>query len=155
MRPPRLGGNTRIGVFASRSPFRPNDLALSCVNLKEMRISGGNCSLIIGGADMLDSSPVYDIKPYIAYTDCIPNAKSGFAQESKNHALEICGDLSQLQILPAEKQKALLKILADDPRPAYQDDENRIYGFAYAGYEIKFRVKGTRLELKEIAQEQK
>ena len=155
VRPPRLGGNTRIGVFASRSPFRPNDLALTCVNLKEMRISGGNCSLIIGGADMLDSSPVYDIKPYIAYTDCIPNAKSGFAQESKNHALEICGDLSQLQILPAEKQKALLKILADDPRPAYQDDENRIYGFAYAGYEIKFRVKGTRLELKEIAKEQK
>lgn len=155
VRPPRLGGNTRIGVFASRSPFRPNDLALSCVNLKEVRISGGNCTLIIGGADMLDGSPVYDIKPYIAYTDCIPNAKSGFAQENKNHALEICGDLSQLQILPAEKQKALLKILADDPRPAYQNDENRIYGFAYAGYEIKFLVKGTRLELKEIAKEQK
>lgn len=150
VRPPRLGGNERIGVFASRSPFRPNDLALSCVKLKELREKGGRCSLIICGADMLDGSPVYDIKPYIAYTDCVPDAESGFAQERKDHALEVIWDRDIINALPEEKQKTLIKILADDPRPAYQNDENRIYGFEYAGREIKFRVKGNTLKITDI-----
>lgn len=151
VRPPRLGGNERIGVFASRSPFRPNNLALSCVKLKELREKDGRCSLIIGGADMLDGSPVYDIKPYIAYTDCVPGAESGFAQQQKDHALKVIWDGDIIKNLPAKKQKALIKILADDPRPAYQNDENRIYGFQYGGWEIKFTVKGNTLKISDIS----
>lgn len=150
VRPPRLGGNERIGVFASRSPFRPNNLALSCVKLKKVINTGGKISLIIGGADMLDGSPVYDIKPYIAYTDCVTDAKSGFAQIQKDHSLKVSGKSELLELLPQEKRRALIKILADDPRPAYQNDESRIYGFEYAGYEIKFLVKGETLEITDI-----
>lgn len=150
VRPPRLGGNIRIGVFASRSPFRPNNLALSCVKLIEVREQKGRYSLVIGGADMLDSSPVYDIKPYISYTDSVPDARSGFAQSNKNHTLQVGGNLKLTNIMPEGKRRALLKILADDPRPAYQNDENRIYGFEYAGYEIKFKVVGKTLEITDI-----
>lgn len=152
VRPPRLGGNTRIGVFASRSPFRPNNLGLSCVRLKEVREKGGKCSLIIGGADMLNGSPVYDIKPYITYTDCVPDAESGFAEKNKNHALKVEFNNRQAERMPEKTRNALIKILADDPRPAYQKDENRIYGFEFAGYEIKFRVIGGVLKITEITE---
>lgn len=150
VRPPRLGGNTRIGVYASRSPFRPNNLALSCVKLKEIIENNSKCEIIIGGADMLDGSPVYDIKPYITYTDCVPDAKSGFADDEKDHSLKVCGKIELTEIMPEKKRKALMKILADDPRPAYQDDESRIYGFEYAGFEVKFRVKGNELKIVDI-----
>lgn len=150
VRPPRLGGNTRIGVFASRSPFRPNNLALSCVKLKKITEENGKWQITIGGADMLDGSPVFDIKPYIPYTDSVPDADSGFAEDNKSFALnvEINADLAKR--LPENKRQALLKILADDPRPAYQNDENRIYGFEYAGFEIKFCVKKNVLEVIDI-----
>ena len=147
MRPPRLGGNTRIGVFASRSPFRPNNLALSCVALKEIRKTAGRCSLVIGGADMLSGTPVYDIKPYVAYSDSVPHASGGFAEENKEYSLAVQCDKEVLEKLPESKRTALMKLLADDPRPAYQDDENRIYGLSYAGYEIKFSVKGNNLKV--------
>ena len=147
VRPPRLGGNTRIGVFASRSPFRPNNLALSCVALKEIRKTGGRCSLVIGGADMLSGTPVYDIKPYVAYSDSVPHASGGFAEENKEYSLAVQCDNEVLEKLPESKRTALMKLLADDPRPAYQDDENRIYGLSYAGYEIKFSVKGNNLKV--------
>lgn len=147
VRPPRLGGNTRIGVFASRSPFRPNNLALSCVALKEIRKTAGRCSLVIGGADMLSGSPVYDIKPYVAYSDSVPHASGGFAEENKEYLLAVQCDKEVLEKLPESKRTALMKLLADDPRPAYQDDENRIYGLSYAGYEIKFSVKGNNLKV--------
>lgn len=150
VRPPRLGGNARIGVFASRSPFRPNNLALSCVKLKDVIENNGRYELIIGGADMLDGSPVYDIKPYINYTDCVPEAKSGFAEENKDYSLKVCGKIELAEILPEKKRTALMKILADDPRPAYQDDESRIYGFKYAGFEVKFRVCKDELEIIDI-----
>lgn len=147
VRPPRLGGNTRIGVFASRSPFRPNNLALSCVALKEIRKTAGRCSLVIGGADMLSGTPVYDIKPYVAYSDSVPHASGGFAEENKEYSLAVQCDKEVLEKLPESKRTALMKLLADDPRPAYQDDENRIYGLSYAGYEIKFSVKGNNLKV--------
>lgn len=150
VRPPRLGGNARIGVFASRSPFRPNNLALSCVKLKDVIENNGRYELIIGGADMLDGSPVYDIKPYINYTDCVHEAKSGFAEENKDYSLKVRGKIELAEILPKKKRTALMKILADDPRPAYQDDESRIYGFKYAGFEVKFRVCKDELEIVDI-----
>lgn len=150
VRPPRLGGNKRIGVFASRSPFRPNNLALSCVALKEVRRDKGVCALIIDGADMLDGSPVYDIKPYVPYSDCIPQAAGGFADGSKDYSLEVSCDPKLLEKLPESKRAVLIKVLADDPRPAYQEDESRIYGLSYAGFEIKFRVDGKKLAVTNI-----
>lgn len=150
VRPPRLGGNTRIGVFASRSPFRPNNLALSCVKLKEITEKNGKYEIIIGGVDMLDGSPVFDIKPYIPYTDSVPEAESGFAEQNKDYSLKVIGKTELTEKLPENKRTALMKILADDPRPAYQDDESRIYGFEYAGFEVKFRVKKNELEITDI-----
>lgn len=150
VRPPRLGGNTRIGVFASRSPFRPNNLALSCVKLEEITEKNGKYEIIIGGVDMLDGSPVFDIKPYIPYTDSVPDAESGFAEQNKDYSLKVIGKTELTEKLPENKRTALMKILADDPRPAYQDDESRIYGFEYAGFEIKFRVKKNELEITDI-----
>ncbi len=149
VRPPRLGGNERIGVFASRSPFRPNALALSCVELKEVRRKSGGCSLIIAGADMLSGSPIYDIKPYIAYTDCVEGTRGGFAEEQKSHRLDIKNSEMLEEHIPQSKLAALLKILEDDPRPAYQHDPKRIYALEYAGYGISFCVDGGRLEIKE------
>lgn len=150
VRPPRLGGNTRIGVFASRSPFRPNNLALSCVKLIKTTEESGKWELTIGGADMLDGSPVFDIKPYIPYTDSVPDASGGFAEDNKNHSLKVVINADLAKRLPESKRQALLKILSDDPRPAYQNDESRIYGFEYAGFEIKFSVKKNVLEVIDI-----
>lgn len=152
VRPPRLGGNTRIGVFASRSPFRPNNLALSCVRLTGINKKNGNCSLMIDGADMLSGSPVFDIKPYIPYTDAVPQAKSGFARDNQDHKLSIVSGTELIDNLPKEKRQALAAVLEDDPRPAYQKDPNRIYGFAYAGFEIKFKVNGNELHILNIAE---
>lgn len=141
VRPPRLGGNERVGVFATRSPFRPNNIALSCVKLIKVDKNGSEYSLIVDGADMLNGSPIYDIKPYIPYTDSVPDAKYGFADEQQNHRLVLSDDEGLLNKLSKEKRAAVKGILTDDPRPSYQNDKDRIYGFEFAGFEIKFRVE--------------
>ena len=152
VRPPRLGGNVRMGVFATRSPFRPNGLGLSCVRLlsaeKEKDLG---VTLNVAGADMMDGTPIYDIKPYLPYADCIPEATGGFAPDSgKRLSVEIAPEL--LERLPEEKREGLLAVLANDPRPRYQNDPERIYGFPFAGFEIRFRVEGTCLRVLEICQ---
>lgn len=146
VRPPRLGGNTRVGVFASRSPFRPNPVGLSCVKLLrvETRANEG-CVLVVSGADLLDGTPIFDIKPYLPFADCIPTATGGYAEQHENHRLEVEFPENLLTIIPEEKRTGLLQCLADDPRPSYQEDETRIYGMRFAEYEIKFRVRGDIL----------
>lgn len=146
VRPPRLGGNARVGVFASRSPFRPNPIGLSCVRLLrvEKREKEG-CVLLVSGADLLDGTPVFDIKPYLPFADCIPTATGGYAAEHENHRLEVDFADDLLRRIPEEKRAGLLQCLADDPRPSYQEDETRIYGMCFADFEIKFRVRQNLL----------
>ena len=152
VRPPRLGGNKRLGVFATRSPFRPNPLGLSCVRLVEVRQDRAlGPVLTVAGADLLDGTPIYDIKPYLPYADCKPEAVGGFAAQPKGADLEVdCPD-RLLDCVPEGKRAALLAVLAQDPRPQYQDDPNRVYGMAFAGLEVKFRVAGERLTVTEIS----
>ncbi len=143
VRPPRLGGNTRVGVFATRSPNRPNNLGLSVVKL----ISVENNELIVSGADIMSGTPIYDIKPYLPGFECIPDAVGGFADSYTDYALELEYDPQLIAKLPEDKREALLEILSGDPRPSYQDDPDRIYGFSYAGREIKFKVSDNTLTL--------
>ncbi len=151
VRPPRLGGNKRVGVFASRSPFRPNNLGLSCVKLDKIEYDEkGRPYLKVSGADLIDGTPIYDIKPYIKFTDSHEDAVSGFVETSEFSMLKVEMPEELLSIIPEDKREALITILENDPRPAYQEDESRIYGFNYAGYEIKFTVKNDILEVKEI-----
>lgn len=145
VRPPRLGGNTRIGVFASRAPFRPNNLGLSCVKLKEIIKSKNGLQLIVEGADLMNGTPIYDIKPYIPYTDCVNTADGGYAEKYKAHALNVEIAENLINKIPKNKQQTLLDILKDDPRPAYQNDNERIYGFSFAGFEIKFKVNNDKI----------
>ena len=146
VRPPRLGGNKRLGVFATRSPFRPNPLGLSCVRLLEVgqdRELGP--VLTVAGADLLDGTPIYDVKPYLPYADCRPDAAGGFAALPKGADLTVDCPPELLAAVPEGKRAALLAVLAQDPRPQYQDDPARVYGMAFAGLEVKFRVEGARL----------
>lgn len=148
VRPPRLGGNRRVGVFASRSPFRPNPLGLSCVRLLEVRQDQARGPLLLlGGADLVDGTPVYDIKPYVPYADCHPEAVGGFAEEVAWRPLEVDFPPELLERVPEEKRAALRGILAMDPRPAYQKDPGRVYGFAFAGLELRFSVGEGRLRV--------
>ncbi len=148
VRPPRLGGNKRVGVFASRSPFRPNRIGLSCVKLVEVkRTENGSVSLVVSGADLLDGTPILDIKPYIPFTDCIPNATGGYASAHENDRLEVDFPPPLLDKIPKEKQAGLLDCLADDPRPSYQNEPERVYGMKFAELELKFRVKNGRLSV--------
>lgn len=150
VRPPRLGGNTRMGVFATRSPFRPNGLGLSCVRLLGVQKEPGfGAVLLVGGADMVDGTPIYDIKPYLPYADSIPDAEGGFAPDA--------GTLLDVEIppelegkLPEEKRAGLLACLKQDPRPRYHDDPERIYGMSFAGREIRFRVEHNLLRVVDI-----
>lgn len=137
VRPPRLGGNERMGVFATRSPFRPNPIGLSCVRL--LRVEG--CELVVAGADLMDGTPILDIKPYLPYTDARPNAVGGFADAVRKNDLTVVIPPELEGKLPAELREALVELLAEDPRPHYQDDPDRIYGFPFAGYEVRFRVQ--------------
>ena len=137
VRPPRLGGNTRMGVFATRSPYRPNPIGLSCVKL--IGIEG--TELIVAGADLMDGTPILDIKPYLPYADARYDATGGFADPLRGYALEVVFPDEWLQKVPAELQDGLKDILSQDPRPSYQDDPERVYGFAFADLEIKFRVE--------------
>lgn len=146
VRPPRLGGNVRMGVFATRSPFRPNPLGLSSVRLLSVENDGKNgISLVVEGADLMSGTPIYDIKPYIPYTDSHPQASGGFSDDVREDRLSISIEDSLLKQVPQDKRDALLSILRHDPRPHYQNDPERIYGFPFAGLEIKFRVENDVL----------
>ena len=151
VRPPKLGGNVRKGVFATRSPFRPNPLGLSCVRLLKVRndITRG-WVLDVAGADLMNGTPIYDIKPYLPYADSHPEATGGFTDEIEAGALrvEISGDLEKQ--IPQELREPLRKLLAQDPRPGYQQDENRIYGMQYGGRNIRFQVKENILSVIEV-----
>ena len=148
VRPPRLGGNTRVGVFASRSPFRPNPLGLSAVKLEEIVLQSPEGPLLrVSGADLLHGTPIFDIKPYLPYADSIPQAKGGFAGARPAPRLGGHAAPEVLQGLPEGKWETLREVLALDPRPSYQDDPNRVYGFAFAGRNVRFRVNGSALEV--------
>ena len=151
VRPPRLGGNKRMGVFATRSPFRPNPIGLSCVKLEAIDFTAENGPVIIvSGADLLDGTPIYDIKPYLPFADSRPDAIGGFADTVKGDQLQVqCSEEMMLQI-PKQHRQAVIDILAQDPRPHYQQDPTRIYGMEYANMEIKFRVEDTTLVVCEI-----
>lgn len=151
VRPPRLGGNTRMGIFATRSPFRPNPIGLSCVKLEEIRKTAGEGHvLLVSGADMMDGTPIYDIKPYLPYADCHPEATGGFAQEVMGKALQVNFPEELMQKIPEDGRETLLSILAQDPRPGYQQDPARVYGFAYGKMEIRFRVENDLLTVCQV-----
>ena len=137
VRPPRLGGNKRVGVFATRSPFRPNPIGLSCVRL--LRIEAGPV-LVVQGADLVDGTPILDIKPYLPYADSHPEARSGFATGAPAAALRVADPDKRLAVLPEELRAALCQSLAQDPRPHYQDDPNRLYAMLFDRWEVCFRV---------------
>lgn len=150
VRPPRLGGNETRGVFATRSPFRPNPIGLSSVKL-ECIVNGTNGpELIVSGIDMRDNTPIYDIKPYLSYVDSHPEASNGFAGEHKDEHLKVKDPEGLLKKLPADKQEAILEVLKQDPRPHYQDDPSRAYGISFAEVNIKFHVSGTTLTVDEV-----
>ena len=146
VRPPRLGGNTRMGVFATRSPFRPNPLGLSSVQLEaiEHRPDVGPV-LIVRGADLMDGTPIYDIKPYIPYADCHPDAAAGFTAQTQFHHLTMVCDASLWARVPAVQQAALQGVLENDPRPSYQHDPERVYGMEFGGLEVQLKVEGEVL----------
>ena len=151
VRPPRLGGNKRIGVFASRSPFRPNPIGISCVKLESVeKTDNEGTVLIVSSADLMNGTPIYDIKPYIPYSDCIPNATGGYAEAHSGDKAEVEIADALLERLPQDKRKALIEVLKDDPRPAYQHDEERIYGFPFAGFEIKFKANENAISVIDI-----
>lgn len=151
VRPPRLGGNKRMGVFATRSPFRPNPVGLSSVKLIGVeKTAEHGCILRVAGADMLDGTPIYDIKPYLPYVDSHPDASNGFALDEKAGGLEVDFPEHLLEMIPQSKQKALVEVLSQDPRPGYQNEPERIYGIEFAGFDIRFRVNGKNLTVIEI-----
>ena len=151
VRPPRLGGNVRMGVFATRSPFRPNPIGLSVVKLEVIRKGTPEGTvLIVSGADLLDGTPIYDIKPYVPYSDSIPEALGGFASAAPDAALEVEIPDALLAEIPADKLAALRAVLAQDPRPRYQDDPERVYGFRFASMEIRFSVRDRKLTILSI-----
>ena len=140
VRPPRLGGNVRKGVFATRSPFRPNPIGLSCVKLEKITYEESGPVLHVLGADLMNGTPVYDIKPYVTYSDSIPEAVGGFSEKVKDYRVKVEIAREWMDRIPAEQQELLLGILEQDPRPSYQEDPERIYGMEYAGMEVKFTV---------------
>ena len=143
VRPPRLGGNERIGVFASRSPFRPNRLGLSCVHINKVELNGDEGPVIhVTGADLMDGTPIYDIKPYVTYADCHPEARSGFVDEREWQPLKVEIPDQVARLFDADELRGLQEVLAQDPRPQYHDDPQRIYGMPFGGHDVKFRVDG-------------
>lgn len=152
VRPPRLGGNERVGVFATRSPFRPNPIGLSSARLLRIeRTKENGIVLVLGGTDLMNGTPILDIKPYIPYADMIPDASSGYTEQTRMHRLQIAPLSDEIKAkVAADKCKALIGILEQDPRPSYQDDPNRIYGFDFAGLNVRFKVDGDALEVVDI-----
>ena len=154
VRPPRLGGNTRMGVFASRSPFRPNPVVLSSVRLERIELQSPFGPILhVAGADLMDNTPIYDIKPYLPYVDSHPDAAGGFALQSHEGFLQVNVPSGLLERIPPDRRDALLAVLAQDPRPAYQNTPDRVYGMEYAGFEIRFTVSGHTLTVCEIIAE--
>ena len=151
VRPPRLGGNKRVGVFASRSPFRPNRLGLSCVKIEKIETDGENAPIItVSGVDMTDGTPIYDIKPYIPIADCIPTASEGYTAQTKEYKISVSCDENLLSIIPENKRQALLELLSNDPRPAYNDEEGKEYGVTFAGFNIRFKYENNGLSVIQI-----
>lgn len=148
VRPPRLGGNKRMGVFATRSPFRPNPIGLSCVKLEGVELTGPQGPVLhVLGADLVDGTPIYDIKPYVPFSDCRPEATGGFAQEVRDRGLEVEFPPELLEKIPAERRGGLLALLAQDPRPSYQHDPLRRYGMPFGGWDIGFTVSDGVLKV--------
>ena len=151
VRPPRLGGNTRMGVFSTRSPYRPNPIGLSSVKLVSVENRPGlGRVLTVEGADLMDGTPIYDIKPYLSFTDSHPEAKDGFAGEKLEKNLQVAFPEELLIALPADKREALLSALSQDPRPAYQQDGEQ-YGFEFSGFDVRFSVDGDTLTVFDVA----
>ena len=146
VKPPRLGGKKRMGVFATRAPFRPNNIGLSCVKLDRVEQDEKDGPVLwVAGVDLLDGTPIYDIKPYIPLTDCHPEASEGYTRETKIHELKVEFPEELLNQYPEEKRQAVLGILSQDPRPTYFQDQERVYGVPFAGFDVKFRVDGDLL----------
>ena len=153
VRPPRLGGNTRMGVFATRSPFRPNNLGLSSVRLLGVEHTAEYGTVLhVGGADLMDGTPIFDIKPYIPYGDCHVDATGGFTDRAGEFLLTVEFPEELLQAVPQDKRDAALAVLSHDPRPSYQRKPDRIYGLTFAGYDIRFQVNGDILTVVEVNQ---
>ena len=151
VRPPRLGGNKRLGVFATRSPFRPNPLGLSVVGLDWVELDPKLGPVLhVTGADLLDGTPIYDVKPYIPYADAHPEALGGFTDRTPRNRLEVRCPEALLARVPEEKREALLGVLAEDPRPSYQNDPDRVYGMTFAGMEVRFVAAGDLLTVLDI-----
>ena len=151
VRPPRLGGNTRMGVFATRSPFRPNPIGLSCVKLEEIKkdpVLGP--LLVVSGADLMDGTPILDLKPYLPYADAHPEATGGFTGNVGGTTLRVECPPELLEAVPQDKRQALLGVLSRDPRPSYQHDPSRVYGMAFAGLEVGFTVDGDTLYVRRV-----
>ncbi len=151
VRPPRLGGNTRVGVFASRSPFRPNSLGLSCVELCEVKkCAQSGTVLIVSGADLMNGTPIFDIKPYVPYADCRPDAAGGFSVDAEEYALRVVCPAELLERIEPPKRAALLGTLRCDPRPSYQNDSERVYKMTFGRHTVCFSVDGDRLTVTDI-----
>ena len=151
VRPPRLGGNTRMGVFATRSPFRPNNIGLSCVRLLGVEHTEHNGTVLrVAGADLMDGTPIFDIKPYIPYSDSIPDAIGGFTDNAEDFILEVEFPPHLLKLLPPNKRDAAIGVLSHDPRPSYQRKPDRVYGLNFAGFDIRFTVNGKTLTVCEV-----
>ena len=151
VRPPRLGGNTRKGVFATRSPFRPNPIGLSSVKLDHIEMDQKLGPVLhVSGIDLMDGTPIYDIKPYIAYTDSHPDAISGFATKPAEYLLEVKFPEDLIPMVPERQRKSLMAVLAHDPRPQYQDDPDRVYGLAFGNMEVKFKVMQKTLVVQDL-----
>lgn len=151
VRPPRLGGNKRVGVFATRSPFRPNNIGLSCVKLEKIDYDSPDAPVLhVSGIDMMNGTPVVDIKPYVPVADCKTDATDGFTQYTKDYSLDVVFSDDLLCILPEEKREGAKQMLSLDPRPSYITDEERVFGVEYAGYDIRFKVKEKTLTVCDV-----
>lgn len=151
VRPPRLGGNKRMGVFATRSPFRPNAIGLSCVKMDNIEQHPEFGPILhVSGADLMNNTPIYDIKPYLSYADSYPEAVGGYTESLEDYILEVDFPEELLLLIPENKREAIKEVLAHDPRPSYQNDSNRIYGFEFAGFNIRFTVNGKVLSVCEV-----
>ena len=151
VRPPRLGGNVRMGVFATRSPFRPNAIGLSCVEIVGIE-STPDCGTVIhvAGADLMDGTPILDIKPYIPYSDCFPDALGGFTSTAGDYLLDVDFPARLLDLLPEDKRQAAIEVLSHDPRPSYQKDPARVYGLRFSQFDIRFTVDEKHLVVKQV-----
>lgn len=150
VRPPRLGGNKRVGVFATRSPFRPNSLGLSCVKLEKVEVSKNGRFLVVSGGDLADGTPIYDIKPYLPYVDSIPDASGGFSEEHKNDVVGVEIPTNIKENLTEKQIKNITELLCLDPRPSYQNDADRIYGLAFEDFQIKFKYEEEKIIVVDI-----